>query len=247
MAIKALPEATVRLLGSTQVLTTPTSLIKELVDNALDAKARFVDIVVSRNTLDRIEVRDNGHGIQQEDFDVLGRRGHTSKLRSFEELEFIGGITLGFRGEALSSALQLGDVTVTTKTEGKPVASKLVLKSTGGVELQTHISHPVGTTVCVSNFMAKLPVRKQAFEKEASKTLAKINQLLRSYALARPLVRFNLKIVNGSKGSWSFTPRPTDGVKEAVSQVIGRDAALECLEKSWEYAVVQPENNIGLS
>src|SRR5882757_6662139 len=109
MAITALPEGTVHLLGSAQVLTTPTSLIKELIDNSLDAKATSVDIFLSPNTLDKLEVRDNGHGIPQEDLDALGRRGHTSKLRSFDELKSIGGVSLGFRGEALASAVQLGE------------------------------------------------------------------------------------------------------------------------------------------
>ena len=66
MTINPLPEATVRLLGSTQALTTVTSLVKELIDNALDAKATSIDIVISPNTIDKIEVRDNGVGISQE-------------------------------------------------------------------------------------------------------------------------------------------------------------------------------------
>lgn len=232
MPIVALPKATVHLLGSSQVLTTPTSLVKELIDNSLDAKATSIDILISKNTLDRLEVRDNGHGISSEDYDSLGKRGHTSKLRTFEELKFIGGVTLGFRGEALASAVELGDVSVTTKTEGEAVATKLVLKAPGGVHQQSRTSHPVGTTVSVVKFMYKIPVRKQTFEKEATKTLGKISQLLRSYALARPSVRFSLKVTNGGKGSWSFAPRPNDGIKEAVSQVVGRDAAMECFEKS---------------
>jgi DNA mismatch repair protein MutL len=235
MAITALPKATIQLLNSAQVLTTPTSLVKELIDNALDAKATSIDIIISPNTLDKIEVRDNGHGIRPDDLDALGRRGHTSKLRSFDELRLLGGITLGFRGEALASAVQLGEVSITTKTEGEPVATKVKLKAVGGIENQTRTSHPIGTTVSVLNFMAKLPVRKKTFEKEAAKTLGKVNQLLQAYALARPSIRFSLKITKGGKGSWSFAPRPNSGVKEAVSQVIGRDAALQCIEKSFVF------------
>jgi DNA mismatch repair protein MutL len=232
MAITALPQATIHLLGSAQVLTTPSSLVKELIDNALDAKATSIDILIAKNTLDKLEVRDNGHGISSEDFNSLGKRGHTSKLRTFEELRFIGGVTLGFRGEALASAVQLGEVTVTTKAEGEPVGTKLVLKAPGGVHQQTRASHPVGTTVSVLKFMHKLPVRKKTYEKEAPKTLAKITQLLRAYALARPSIKFSLKIAGGAKGSWSFAPRPNEGIREVVSQVIGRDASMECFEKS---------------
>ncbi|PBP22688.1 DNA mismatch repair protein [Diplocarpon rosae] len=232
MAIRALPQATVHLLGSAQALTTPTSLVKELVDNALDAQATSIDILVSPNTIDKIEVRDNGHGIPQEDLDALGRRGHTSKLRCFEELQSIGGVTLGFRGEALASAVQLGQVSVTTRIDGEPVATIVQLKALGGVASRSRTSHPIGTTVSVSKFLSNLPVRKQTAEKESAKTLKKIKELLCSYALARPRVRFCLKVTKGGKGSWSYTPRPNDGVKGSLAQIIGRDAAAQCIERS---------------
>ncbi|KAG9245986.1 hypothetical protein BJ878DRAFT_321168 [Calycina marina] len=236
MAITALPESTVHLLNSAQVLTTPTSLIKELVDNALDAKATSVDVAVSQNTLDRLEVKDNGHGISQDLMNVLGKRAHTSKLRSFEELKFLGGVTLGFRGEALASAIQLGNVTVTSRTDGEPIATLAKLKAGGGVKEKIRTSHPVGTTICVTNFMTKLPVRKKTFEKESSKTLAKIRQLLMSFALARPTIRFSFKVLKSQKDSWSFSPRSNDGIKEAVSQIIGRDAASQCIDKSFTFS-----------
>ncbi|TVY41256.1 PMS1 protein-like protein [Lachnellula subtilissima] len=239
MAIAALPEATVHLLGSAQALTTPTSLVKELIDNGLDAKATSIDILISQNTIDKIEVRDNGHGIPQQDLDALGRRGHTSKLRSFDDLKAIGGVSLGFRGEALASAVQLGEVSVTSRTDADPVATTVKLKAPGGIESQSRKSHPIGTTVCVLKFLEKIPVRKQTTLKAAPKTLVKVKELLQSYALSRPSVRFTLKVIKGAKGSWSFAPRPNDGIKEAVSQVIGRDAAAQCMEKSLAFSESQ--------
>ena len=231
MAIHPLPKSTVRLLGSSQVLTTATSLVKELIDNALDAKAIAIDILISQNTIDKVEVRDNGHGVAKEDLDALGRRGHTSKLRAFEELRSLGGSSLGFRGEALASAVQLGNVTVTTRTDGEPVATFVKLKALGGIDSQSHASHPIGTTVCVLNFMSNLPVRKQVALREAPKTLAKLRDLVQAYALARHTVRFSLKIMKGGKGSWSFAPRPKGSIRDAISQVIGRDASSQLMEK----------------
>ncbi|PQE27219.1 hypothetical protein CJF32_00000174 [Rutstroemia sp. NJR-2017a WRK4] len=223
MAIKALPESTVHLLGASQVLTTPTSLIKELIDNAIDAKATSIDILISQNTIDKIEVRDNGHGIQAEDLNLLGKRGHTSKLGSYEELRTIGGESLGFRGEALASCCQLGNVSVTTRMNDQPVGTCVKLKSNGGIETQSRTSHPFGTT---------LPVRKQNALKEAPKTLTKIQELVKAYALARISVKFSLKIVKGSKGAWSYAPRRQGTIKDSVSLVLGRDAALQCVEIS---------------
>ncbi|KAF7856866.1 hypothetical protein EAF04_009627 [Stromatinia cepivora] len=230
MTINALSDSTIHLLGSSQVLTTPTSLIKELIDNALDAKATSIDILISQNTIDKIEVRDNGHGIQLDDLDALGRRGHTSKLTTFTELRNLGGRSLGFRGEALASACQLGDVSITTKTDGQPVGTCVKLKAMGGIQSQSRTSHPIGTTVCVINFMSKLPVRKQTALKEAPKTIGKIQELVQRYALARLSIKLTLKIVKGTKGAWSYAPRPHGGTKASVSLVIGRDAALQCSE-----------------
>lgn len=242
MAIAPLPQATIQLLGSAQALTTPTSLVKELIDNALDAKASYIDILISPNTIDKIEVRDNGHGIQQEDLEALGRRGHTSKLRSFDELKSIGGVSLGFRGEALASAVQLGEVAVTTRTEGESVATTVKLKASGGIDSRSRTSHPIGTTVAVTKFMYKLPVRKQTFLKEASKTLGKIRELLQSYVLARPNTRFSFKVYKENKASWSYAPRPNDIIKEAVSQLFGKDTAIQCISKSSRF----PERFLGI-
>ena len=230
MAIQALPSSTTRILGSCQALTTPSSLVKELIDNAIDAKATSIDVIISANTVDKIEVHDNGHGIAQEDLDSLGRHGHTSKLRSFEELRTIGSSCLGFRGEALASAVSLGSVTVTTRAEGEPVAFVVKLKATGGLSSKSSISHPIGTTICVSNFLSTLPVRRQTSITDASKTISKIKSIIQSYALARLQVRFALKIAKTGKGNWSYIPHPKGHIKEAVIQVAGKDIAKQCIE-----------------
>lgn len=256
MAITALPQSTVHLLGSAQALTTPTSLVKELIDNSIDARATSIEVLISPNTLDKIEVRDNGHGIVQEDLDALGRRGHTSKLRVFEDLKSVGGISLGFRGEALASAVQMGEVSITTRTDGEQVASLVKLKAQGGIGSQVRTSHPVGTTVTVTKFMYNLPVRKLKFEKAAPKTLGEIKKLLQGYSLARPHIKLALKVTKGGKGSWSFAPRPNDAMKEIVSKVLSRDLAAQCVEKSLTFieddsssneasSVVIPKNRLG--
>ncbi|KFY84465.1 hypothetical protein V500_09258 [Pseudogymnoascus sp. VKM F-4518 (FW-2643)] len=230
MAIHPLPSSTTRILGSCQALTTPSSLVKELIDNAIDAKATSIDVIISANTVDKIEVHDNGHGIAQEDLDSLGRHGHTSKLRDFEELRAVGSSCLGFRGEALASSVSLGSVTITTRAEGEPVAYVVKLKATGGVSSKSSISHPIGTTVCVSNFLSALPVRRQTSISDASKTISNIKNLLQSYAMARLQVRFTLKVAKTGKGNWSYIPHPKGYIKEAAIQVAGKDVAKQCIE-----------------
>ena len=136
MPICPLPESTARRLTSTLVIASPDQLLKELVDNAIDSGATSVEVIVSANALDKLEVRDNGHGISPDDFDALGRVGHTSKLRSFEELSTLGGTSLGFRGAALASVNTLADITITTRASTKKVATVVSLAKGGGVEKQ---------------------------------------------------------------------------------------------------------------
>lgn len=231
MAISALSGATVRLLGSHTVINTPVDLVKELLDNAIDAKATSVDILASPNFVDNIEVRDNGHGIRLDDYDSLGRAGHTSKITSFEDLRTLGGTTLGFRGQALASANNLGTVTVTTRTAEDPSAVELRLfPGVGGVEGQRQTSAPIGTTVSVANLYSRLPVREQVAVNNALKSLAKTKQLLHSYALARPQLRLSFRLTGRSnKQPFSYSPRAGACVKEAAIQIFGTELASQCL------------------
>ncbi|KAI3396700.1 hypothetical protein diail_11808 [Diaporthe ilicicola] len=232
MPITALPETTVRLLGSAAAISTPVDVIKELLDNALDAGATSVEILVSENLVDSIQVRDNGHGIQAGDYDSLGRMGHTSKLTSFEELHNFGGNTLGFRGHALASTNSLGRVIVVTRSIGDPTAVRLtVLPGVGGIEDRQRASAPVGTTVSVTGLFKLIPVREQVAVKEAQKNLAKAKLLLDSYALARPLIRISLKILGGNIKQ-TYSPHPKASVREAVAQVFGASLTSQCVLKT---------------
>ncbi|KAL2020174.1 hypothetical protein VTK56DRAFT_8698 [Thermocarpiscus australiensis] len=229
MPISPLPESTVRRLGSSLVITSPVSLLKELLDNALDAEATSIEVLVSPNTVDRIEVRDNGHGINPSDFDSLGRPRHTSKLKSFDELGSLGGSTLGFRGAALASANALADVSLTTRVSSEHVATVVSLRREGGITVQRHTSAPVGTTVVVTGLFSRLPVRSQVAVKEAPKNLTKMRELLQSYALARHRTRLRFTVLKTPSLSWSYAPAANSDVKEAAVQLFGTEFASNCL------------------
>lgn len=234
MPIIALSADTVRLLGSPTVITTPVDLIKELLENSIDARATSVDILVSQNIIDRIDVRDNGDGIHSDDYDSLGRAGHTSKITSFEDIHNLGGNTFGFRGQALASANNLGSILVTTKSSDDPTAVVLKLcPGVGGVESQQRTSAPVGTTVTVTGLFGGLPVRKDLALKETQKYFVRIKRLLHSYMLARPQIRVSFKTLGGnSRHSWSYSPRPEATIKEAVVQAFGTELMSQCLTRT---------------
>lgn len=124
MPIEALPQATVRAIGSTSVISDPCSVVKELVDNALDASASSISVELSLNTIDVIQVKDNGIGISADDHPSVCRHACTSKIQTVEDLKNIGGTSFGFRGEALASVVEMsGGVTVTTRTTSEVIGS----------------------------------------------------------------------------------------------------------------------------
>lgn len=132
MPIAALPPNTVRAISSAQVLTDPASVVKELVDNALDASANSIFIDISANTLDKIQVRDTGHGIAPDDRKTLCKSHCTSKIRDLEDLKVIGGRSLGFRGVALASAAEMsGYFELLTKIEGEPTGVEIKYDHSG--------------------------------------------------------------------------------------------------------------------
>ncbi|KAK9851620.1 hypothetical protein MYU51_009545 [Penicillium brevicompactum] len=122
MPIEALPQSTARAIGSTSVISDAYSVVKELVDNALDASASSLQIEISQNTVDIIQLKDNGHGIPPADQKIVCKRSFTSKIQTLDDLRNVGGSSLGFRGEALASVAEMsGAVSVTTRVESEVV------------------------------------------------------------------------------------------------------------------------------
>jgi len=228
MPISPLPESDARQLGATLAITTPVVLVKELLDNALDSGATAVALFVSSNTVDRVELRDNGHGIHPSDFEALGRSGCTSKLTSLDELRTVGTHSLGFRGVALASIKTLATVTVTTRTSGEAFAEVLRLMDGGGIRREGRKGNPVGTSVCVAELFAKIPVRRRSAIKEAPKTISSIKDLLQSYAFARHQTKIVFRVLEKPESTWCYIPKVGSSVREPASQLFGPDIASHC-------------------
>uniref|UniRef100_Q0VA67 Pms1 protein n=1 Tax=Xenopus tropicalis TaxID=8364 RepID=Q0VA67_XENTR len=129
-----LPSATIRLLSSSQVITSVVSVVKELVENALDANATSIEIKLENFGFDKIEVRDNGKGIKSDDTPVMGVKHYTSKINSHDDLETLE--TYGFRGEALASICSVAEVHIATKTLEDDFSKLYILDSSGHVVSQ---------------------------------------------------------------------------------------------------------------
>jgi len=231
MSIQALPETAVRAIGASQVLTDPSAVVKELVDNALDARATSIAVEIHANTIDVIQVRDNGHGIPPQDRPLVARRYCTSKLTDADDLASIGGSSLGFRGEALTSAAEMsGGMTVTTRVEGEQVATALKINQQGEVMAQERASAAIGTTVRIADFIKSNPVRRQVALKHTEQCLKRVKHLLQSFAFARPHVRFALKVLKGKndKGNWMYAPKAGGNAEDAAFKIVGAACATQC-------------------
>ncbi|XP_030198987.1 PMS1 protein homolog 1 [Gadus morhua] len=190
--MKPLPPDTVRLLSSAQVITSVGNVVKELLENSVDAGATSLDIKMENYGLDRIEVRDNGLGIQACDTVVMAVRHYTSKISCHDDLERLD--TYGFRGEALGSICAVAEVSITTKTVGEDISTQYSLDVTGKVVSQKPSHLGQGTTVTVLKLFKNLPVRRQYYTnaKKCKEELKKVQDLLMAYAIVKPDLRLTL-------------------------------------------------------
>ncbi|XP_005939917.1 PMS1 protein homolog 1 [Haplochromis burtoni] len=190
--MKQLPPDTVRLLSSSQVITSVVNVVKELIENSLDAGASSIDVKLENFGLDRVEVRDNGQGIKAVDTPVMAVRHFTSKICRHEDLEHLE--TYGFRGEALGSICAVAEVAVTTKTEEDEISTQYTMDLTGKIVSQKPSHLGQGTTVSVMKLFKNLPVRRQCFSstKKCKEELKKVQDLLMAYAIIKPELRLML-------------------------------------------------------
>uniref|UniRef100_A0A8C3V2K2 PMS1 homolog 1, mismatch repair system component n=1 Tax=Catharus ustulatus TaxID=91951 RepID=A0A8C3V2K2_CATUS len=190
--MKQLPGETIRLLSSSQVITSVVSVVKELIENSLDASATGIDIKLENYGFSKIEVRDNGSGIKVVDVPFMAIKHYTSKISCSEDLERL--TTYGFRGEALGSICSVAEVLVTTKTAADDFSIQYALDNNGHVTSKKPSHLGQGTTVTVLNLFKNLPVRKQFYStnRKCKEELKKVQDLLTAYGIIKPDLRIAL-------------------------------------------------------
>ncbi|KAK7154453.1 hypothetical protein R3I94_007700 [Phoxinus phoxinus] len=190
--MKALPPETVRLLCSSQVITSVLNVVKELTENSLDAGSSSLEVKLENYGLDRIEVRDNGSGIKATDVPVMAVQHYTSKISCHEDLEHLE--SYGFRGEALASICAISEVVITTKTADDDFGIQYSVDHNGQIVSQKPSHLGEGTSVCAANLFKNLPVRRQYYSntKKCKEELKRVQNLLMAYAVIKPELRITL-------------------------------------------------------
>ena len=189
MPIRRLTPAVAARIAAGEVIERPASVVKELVENALDAGARRVTVDLTGGGLDEIVVADDGHGIAPDDLPLAFVRHATSKLETDADLDHVA--TLGFRGEALASIAAVGDVDLTTRTADQPHAWLATVRG-GQADEPRPATRAVGTTVAVRGLFAELPARRK-FLRGRSAEAGQVANLVSALTLAFPAVAFRLR------------------------------------------------------
>ncbi len=194
----------------------PFSVIKELLENSIDAGATIIDVEVDDAGLKRVLVRDNGSGIYRDDLELSIEEHATSKIQSDIDIGNI--ITLGFRGEALSSISSVSKLTILSRSAEETTGGRLVA-SDNDVSISDYAG-PTGTTVIVENLFFNTPARKN-FLKTASTELRYIREVIFRMALAHPEITFTVTV--DGKRVYSF--QSVSGIDQRIEQVYGKKVA----------------------
>lgn len=226
MAIKVLDSVTINKIAAGEVIERPSSVVKELVENAIDAKATAVTIEIKDGGISFIRITDNGQGFEKDDIPVAFLRHSTSKIQSVEDLMTVS--SLGFRGEALSSISAVAQIELITKTHESLMGTRYVIE--GGKEKQLEaVGCPDGTTFIIRNLFYNTPARRK-FLKTPVTEGNYIAELVEKLAMSHPDVSFRFISNNQNKLHTSGN----GNIKEIIYHVYGRDISANLLPVSYE-------------
>ena len=217
MPIKVLPENVASAIAAGEVVERPASVVKELIENSLDAAAESIEVQVEAGGKSLIEVADDGVGIPAEQIELALARHATSKLSKADDLFAIN--TLGFRGEALSSIASISRFELISRTADQETGRRLVVEGGTSKQLES-IGAPVGTVVRVRDLFFNVPARRKFLKTETTERRW-INDYVTRYALAYPEVRFKLT----HDGNLSFQASGSGDRRETLAEMFGLERA----------------------
>ncbi len=225
--VKVLPEALASKIAAGEVVERPSSVVKELVENSLDASALSISVLIEKSGKDRIRIVDDGVGMDPEDARLALERHATSKIQTAEQLSQIN--TLGFRGEALPSIASVSHFTLRTRDEGSAAGREIVVEG-GNIVREGEIGMPRGTIVDVRRLFFNLPARRKFLRTDVTES-SHIAALMSNLAAAHPEVHFRLE----HRGRKVLDTSPVAARRERIFQ----------LEGGWVEGAVSLDESVG--
>lgn len=215
--IVILDENTANQIAAGEVIERPASIVKEMVENALDANATAITVDIAGGGIKSIRITDNGDGMEADDVELAFERHATSKIRRIEDLNQLS--TMGFRGEALASIASVAKVEVITKTETAPTGTKAIVEA-GNILTVEPAGAPKGTTFAVRELFYNTPARYKFLKKDTTEA-GYIQDILTRIALARPDVSFRLL----SQGRTLMHTPGNHDLLSAIYSIYGKEIA----------------------
>ena len=235
--INVLPFAVANLIAAGEVVDRPASVIKELMENAIDAGADRITVEIQNGGVTFMRVTDNGCGMTPEDLPIAIRRHATSKIRVAEDLDGI--LTLGFRGEALAAIASVSDVRIISKTADAQFGS--VLEAHGGNIVSVREQGcSTGTSVIVENLFANVPARRKFLKKDVTEAMA-VTANVEKVALSNPQIAFRLIV----DGNLKLETAGDGNLQNTIYAVFGKEFASRLIEVNSDHEGIEVKGFIG--
>ena len=235
--IVLLDDLTINKIAAGEVIERPASVIKEMVENSIDAGANNITVEIKNGGISFIKVTDNGKGIAQDDLEIAFERHATSKIRTADDLDVV--TSMGFRGEALASIAAIANVEMVSKTEEQQVGYKVVVEA-GEILSKEEIGCQKGTSLTVRNLFFNTPVRYKFLKKDYTES-GYIEDVITRIALVNPNIA--IKLINTGK-----TVIQTNGngdIKSVIYSIYGKDVATGVMPVEYAYDDIQISGVIG--
>ena len=235
--IVLLDDLTINKIAAGEVIERPASVIKEMVENSIDAGATNIVVEIKNGGISFIKITDNGKGIAQDDLEIAFERHATSKIRSADDLDTV--TSMGFRGEALASIAAISNVELISKTQQQENGYKVVVEAGDILEKEIAPSS-VGTSITVKNLFFNTPVRYKFLKKDYTES-GYIEDVITRIALVNPQIAF--KLINNGK-----TVIQTNGngdMKTVVYSIYGKTVAESISPVSYTYEDIKVDGVIG--
>ena len=235
--IVLLDDLTINKIAAGEVVERPASVVKELVENSIDAGATSINVEIKNGGISYIRITDNGKGIMPDDMEMAFERHATSKIRSADDLETVK--SMGFRGEALASIASIAKVEMKSKTEENEIGYEVIVEG-GNIISTNEVGCPKGTTITVQNLFYNTPVRYKFLKKDFTEG-GYIEDVMTRIALVNP----NIAIKLISSGKTIIQTTGNGELKSVVYSIYGKEIAENILDVNYEYEGIKVSGVIG--
>ena len=235
--IVLLDELTINQIAAGEVIERPASVVKEMIENSIDAGAKNIVVEIKNGGISYIRLSDDGCGMSRDDVEIAFERHATSKIRSAADLQQVK--SMGFRGEALASIAAISNVELVSRTEEQPTGERVIAEG-GEILSVEEVGCSKGTTITVRNLFYNTPVRYKFLKKDFTET-GYIEDVITRVALVHPEI--SIKLIN--TGKTTISTNGSGDIKQVVYSIYGKEIAEEIIPVEYEYEYIKVRGVIG--